>query len=271
MRSRMADHKLRFVIVSAAAGAAMAMACSSTSTAPPDAAPMISLGDGGLYDAVDPGRAKPMVEGGYEGPDSAVIRADRFVTKVVSFTPGDCAGFGLADMPAVVLGPPVGGGAYLGSLDVVSFGVHGEIVLSFEPNAIVDGPGADFVVFENSFWAGGDPLKVNAELGEVSVSDDGATWKTFACAPASAPPYGACASAHVIYSAPGGGISPVDPARSGGDPYDLADVGMTHARYVRIRDIHAGAGTISCPTDPPKPTTAGFDLDAVALVNAEIP
>ena len=54
-------------------------------------------------------------------------------------------------MPDIVLGPPVGGGALAGSLDVVSLGFSGEIVLCFEPNAIVDGPGADFIVFENAF------------------------------------------------------------------------------------------------------------------------
>jgi hypothetical protein len=258
--------------VSIIAGLLAAAACSSsTPGAAPDARP-IPLGDAatGPDDAGGDVADKMPVDGGFATPDGGVVRADRFVTRVVSFTPGECAGFGIPDMPGIVEGPPVGGGEVSGSLDVVSLGRSGEIVLSFEPNAIVDGPGVDFLVFENSFWPNGDSSRVNAELGEVSVSDDGTTWKTFPCAPASMPPYGACASPHVVYASPGNGISPVDPTHAGGDPYDLADVGLTHARYVRIRDIYAGAGTIPCPDAPPKPTKVGFDLDAVAIVNAEM-
>lgn len=245
------------------------VACSDEGAAPgADAGPGISLGDAGFVDAPDPDASKVASDGGFEGPDGGVIRADRFATGVVSFTPGACAGFGLPGMPGVVLGPPVGAGATAGGLDVVSLGFEGEIVLSVAPNAIVDGEGTDFVVFENAFWAGGDMAKPNAELAEVSVSDDGTTWKAFPCTPGPSAPYGTCAGWHPVASTPGNGISPVDPRVSGGDPYDLADVGMTHARFVRIRDL----GTVACPTSPgSKPNTVGFDLDAIAVVNAETP
>ena len=42
---------------------------------------------------------------------------------------------------------------------------------------------------------------------------------------------------------------------------------MTHARYVRIVDQTQE----DCPEAGPGPTTNGFDLDAVAIVNAEQP
>jgi hypothetical protein len=193
------------------------------------------------------------------------LSADRFVTGVVSFTPGPCAGFGASAMPGIVEGPPKGGGATQGSLDVVSLGVAGEIVVSFAPNAIVDGPGADFIVFENAFYIGGNPQKPYAEPGEVSVSDDGTTWATYPCT-ATSYPYGQCAGWHAVFSAPGNGISPVDPATAGGESYDLADVGLTHARFVRIRDKSSEV----CP-DAGGPNTDGFDLDAVSIVNAESP
>jgi hypothetical protein len=199
-----------------------------------------------------------------DAPDVS-LPADRFVTGVVSFTPGPCAGFGESSMPGVVEGPPVGGGATKGSLDVVSLGVGGEIVLTFAPNAIVDGPGVDFLVFENAFDIGGDPQDPYAEPGEVSVSADGTTWVTFPCT-ATAYPYGACAGWHPVYSAPGNGISPVDPATAGGDPYDLAAIGVASARYVRIRD----KSNETCP-DAGGTDSAGFDLDAIAIVNAQIP
>jgi hypothetical protein len=247
--------------------ATAAVACSSDPGASgADATPPISLGDGGFFDARDPDARHVAVDGGFAGPDGSVLRADRFVTNVVSVTYGDCAGFGLTSMPAVVEGPPAGGGALAGSLDVVSLGFKGELVLSFEPNAIVDGPGADFIVFENTFWAGGDPSRPAAELADVSVSEDGVTWKTFPCSPASGPPYGTCAGWRPVYTSPGNEISPVDPSVAGGDPFDLAELGLKTARFVRIRDL----GTIECPSNPAnKSTTVGFDLDAVALVHAK--
>lgn len=258
------------VCLLALACATVVVACSSDPepAGADDGGPTVSLGDAGFFDARTSDGDKTVVDGGYAGPDGAVVRADRFVTKVVSATYGDCAGFGLPSMPAVVLGPPVGAGALSGGLDVVSLGFRGELVLSFEPNEIVDGPGADFIVFENAFWAGGNPNKPTAELADVSVSDDGVTWKTFTCTPGAAPPYTGCAGWRPIYAAPGNGISPVDPATAGGDPFDLAELGVNSARFVRIRDL----GTVPCPTNPAnKSTSVGFDLDAVSVVNAKTP
>ncbi|HEY4015213.1 MAG TPA: hypothetical protein VGM06_17840 [Polyangiaceae bacterium] len=216
-------------------------------------------------------------DGSY-GVGDASVSASRFVTGVVSFLPGPCAGFGAASMPGIVEGPPVGGGTGHGSIDVASLGNGGTLVVSFAPNAIVDGPGPDFIVFENPFWIDGNPSGVYAEPGEVSVSDDGTTWQTFPCTPTydpsasdgtgTEPPYGTCGGWHIVYSAPGNGISPLDPATAGGDAFDLADLGVTHARYVRIVDKTAEG----CPeAGPGEPTTNGFDLDAVAIVNAEQP
>ncbi len=243
---------------------ALALACSSPAPSGPAAdAGVISFGDAGP--PADAGLAP--LDGGYPLPDGGTVRADRFVTSVVSFTPGHCGGFGAPELPGIVMGPPDGAGDSQGSLDVVSLGVGGSIELSFAPNAIVDGPGVDFVVFENAFDIGGNPDDVYAEPGEVSVSDDGQTWHTFPCTATQAP-YGACAGWHPVYSARNGTISPVDYPACGGDAFDLADVGVTRARYVRVRDM----GYETCPTDPKlRSNNAGFDLDAVAIVNAETP
>ena len=237
--------------------------------APFDAGVAIPLGDAGVPDDQPPlDASKPSAEGGgYPQCDGGVIAADRFATRVVSFEPGDCAGFGVAQMPAIVLGPPVGAGDGQGGLDVVSLGSGGTIVLSFEPNAIVDGPGVDFIVFENAFFAAGNPDRPTAEVGEVSVSEDGVTWTAFPCTSNKAP-FGTCAGWHPVYSSPKSCISPVDPALAGGDGFDLKAVGVTHARYVRVVDRSMG----TCPTDPSqKLTTNGFDLDAISIVNAERP
>jgi hypothetical protein len=245
-------------------GGALA-ACGSDPAAAPTDAGTFSLGDsGGASDVLDSGTTSKADATVYPF-DGGVLRADRFVTKVVSFTPGDCAGFGAPGLPDVVLGPPVGGGTDQGGLDVVSLGNAGTIVLSFEPNAIVDGPGTDFIVFENPFLVSGKAESVTAERGEVSVSDDGVTWTPFTCT-ATTYPYGTCAGWHPVFSTPDNGISPVDPS-AGGDPFDLAAIGVTRARYVKIVDV---AG-ITCPPNPNKVNTNGFDLDAIAIVNAATP
>jgi hypothetical protein len=183
----------------------------------------------------------------------------RYVTRVVSFAPGPGAGFGQSRMPEVVCGPPKGAGDALGGLDVVSLGRGGEIVVEFGENAAVDGPGADFLVFENPFVrSGGDVFR---ELAEVSVSDDGATWAAFPCDPAR-PDEGACAGRNVVYANPDAGVSALDPTAAGGDPFDLAAVGLARARFVRVRDLQ---------TVPGGSPASGFDLDAIAIVNARVP
>lgn len=249
------------------------VACSSSSD---DASSGREDADGGIdlggevdsgYDELDAGsHPMPNDAGGYPYA-GGVLAADRFVTAVVDFTPGPCAGFGSDAMPTVVEGPPVGGGTQMGGLDVVSLGSGGTITLSFAPNGIVDGPGADFIVFENAFVVNvSDPSTVFAEPAEVSVSEDGATWTTFACT-ATAYPYGACAGWHPVLSSPDNGISPVDPQAAGGDAFDLKDIGVAHARFVRIVDKTKE----DCPESGAKPTKNGFDLDAVSLVNADAP
>ena len=205
------------------------------------------------------------VDGGYTFA-GGTLRAERFVTKLVSFDAGPCSGFGASAMPNVVFGPPRGGGELQGGFDVVSLGVGGKIVVGFD-DAIVDGPGDDFVVFENTFFAGGNPERPSADLGEVSVSEDGATWKTFPCT-ATAYPYGACAGWHPViasYDPNGTSLLPTA-AEAGGDRFDLAAVGLAKARFVRIVDMRSSECTPGVPV-----TNLGFDLDAIVSLNAERP
>ena len=182
-----------------------------------------------------------------------------YAREVVSFEPGESAGYGQQDMPGVVLGPPRSRGVRSGSLHVVSLGVGGQIVLGFGPWRIEDGEGVDFVVFENAFAYNGGG--VFSEFGEVSVSEDGQTWHTFECDPELAPPgpWPGCAGWRPTRAYDPLAIDPLDPDESGGDGFDLAQLGLSGARYVRIRDLAlAGSGP-----------TAGFDLDAVGIVHAQ--
>jgi len=261
-----------WIFGSAVALATLCAACSSSSD---DAKSSQIADDSGVIDlGGDAGSAsladaavKPTDDAGAYPYEGGVLAPDRFVTTVVDFAPGTCGGFGSDGMPTVVEGPPVGGGSSSGSLDVLSLGGGGSITLSFVPNAIVDGPGSDFIVFENPFLTNAsDPSTVFAEPGEVSVSDDGATWTAFPCT-ATVYPYGSCAGWHPVLSSPANGISPVDPAVAGGDAFDLSSIGVTHARFVRIVDKTHEA----CSTTPPIANKNGFDLDAISIVNAETP
>ena len=165
--------------------------------------------------------------------------------------------FGQADLPGIVLGPPKGAGALAGSLDVVKLGKGGAITLGFAPSVIVDRPGPDFIVFANPFDIGGDPTKPFAELSTVAVSNDGQTFQSFPCT-ATSYPYGSCAGWHPVYANPDkNDIDPTDPAVAGGDAFDLADLGLNEARYVRIADRVDLATTC--------------DLDAVSIVHPECP
>jgi len=171
---------------------------------------------------------------------------------VVSFAPGEHAGFGQDRMPGVVLGPPRGGGDAAGSTDVVSLGREGVIVLAFEDVEAVDGPGPDLIVFEN-------PFRGYVETGIIAASADGAEWHEFPCNPAdSEHAYPGCAGVRPAFASPGNGVDATDPATAGGDAFDLADVGLPAARFVRVRDSGANAYAGN---------SGGFDLDAVAVVH----
>lgn len=211
--------------------------------------------DAGTGDAGTDAGSQSSPDGGDAGlpaGDAGLPAATPFADRVVSFTPGAAAGFGQDRFPDVVLGPPHGEGSGSGSLDVLTLGKQGEIVLEFTDVAVVDGPGVDLLVFEN-------PFGTYAETGVVAVSDDGTTWHEFPCASADkAGGYPGCAGVHPVYSNPDNGISPTDPAVAGGDGFDLATVGVSRARFVRIRD--SGANSYLG-------TAGGFDLDAVAVVN----
>ena len=104
-----------------------------------------------------------------------------YASELISFEPGPGRALGRTSYQGIVLGPPDGRGPDAGGLDVLSLGQGGSIVLGFGSSLIVDDDGADFIVFENPFWVGGDSTNVFAELGLVEVSEDGQTWIAFPC------------------------------------------------------------------------------------------
>lgn len=173
--------------------------------------------------------------------------------RVVRFVPGPGAGFGQDLFPDVVLGAPTGGGENQGSLDVLALGKGGLIELEFTDVVAVDGPGVDLLVFENGFTG-------YFEHAAVAVSEDGIDWKEFPCA-ADAGVKTGCAGESPVFANPAQGISGTNPLEAGGDGYDLVDVGLSRARFVRITDT--GTNRFYGPPG------GGFDLDAVAVVNGQ--
>ena len=124
--------------------------------------------------------------------------------------------------------------------EICSIGLGGSIVLGYRGAFIVDGPGADIVVIENTFRYSAQ--RIYAEPAMVEVSRDGVMWKAF--------PFD---SATLIGCA---GVTPL------GDSFDLSSVGVDSIRWIRITDV------TSIVINNPKhvyydPTLTGFDLDVV--------
>lgn len=178
--------------------------------------------------------------------------------ELVAFDPGEGAGFGSDKLPEIVLGPPKGRGTNAGSTDVLSLGAGGTVVLGFS-GAIVDQAGPDFVVFENAFFASGEPTVPFAELGAVAVSTDAQSWHELACDPAGAGPgrYPGCAGWNPVHLYDPFAAIPIAVETTGGDAFDLADFGVQSARYVRVRDLNGGG----------EAPTRGFDLDAIGVIH----
>ena len=192
----------------------------------------------------------------------SVSAQDPFVDSLVSFTPGDHAGFGADQLPGIVLGPPRGSGPIQGSFDVVSLGNNGTIVVGFDLPVICDGAGPDFTVFENAFT----PDRRTGRSSPTTASSPSArTANTSSPALRRHLAHRSCRPSPV-FSNPDNDIDPLDPSVSGGDVYDLAATGLTWAAYVRITDPGA-----SIP-DPgnliPQADNSGFDLDAIAALHA---
>jgi hypothetical protein len=191
--------------------------------------------------------------------------------------------------PGMVLGPPGDATPTTGSLSVLALGHGGTIVVEFTDNVIVDGPGPDFIVFENPFFctqapsSQDEPYSVLAEPGIVAVSEDGVEFHTFAFDDAAlSEVVSLCSDKDLVlrliglmgitpsftgnYTVPNDPLvfdasAPAGISGHGGDAFDLANVGLTRARFVRIIDPDLSIG-IPGPSE-------GLDLDTVVAIHAE--
>ncbi len=145
--------------------------------------------------------------------------------------------------------------------EICSLGLGGEIILKFTNNAIVDGQGVDFTVFENAFIIlyGARAGEIFAEPAKVAVSKDGINFYEF--------PFDSLTLVGLAGKTPTHGYAdPTNPDSSGGDSFDLSVVGLDTAYYVKLTDVTE----IIMDTSHPyfDPTANGFDLDAVVAVHS---
>lgn len=220
---------------------------------------------------------------------------DPFADAVTSVTYGIGAGYGQEYFPGNVLGAPHGNAdsnnPEQSAEHLLSLGNGGRIILEFLDNIVVDGPGFDLAVFENALIQIGDTDYSFCEAAVVAVSQDGEIFYTFPFDFIPPPEGGRLgrmidyigfAGIHPTYSNPENDIDPLDPAISGGDFFDLADVGLTWARFVKIIDtgvpgtpFETRDGDGDVVDDPgnlyidPGIGKLGFDLDAVAAIHWE--
>lgn len=160
---------------------------------------------------------------------------------------------------------------------VMSLGDGGSVTVTFAA-PVTDGPGPDFAVFENGFYAGG---RVFAELAFVEVSSDGERFVRFPAVSLTPvdkqmPTFGTIDPTEVWNLA---GRHPA----GFGTPFDLSELAgvegldVSRITHVRIVDVvgsldpelgnrDSGGRLINDPFPTPFPT-GGFDLDAVGVLN----
>jgi len=174
--------------------------------------------------------------------------------------------FGFGGLPGIVLGPPGDSTPVTGSTSVASLGNGGAVTIALTGTVIEDRPGPDFIVFENAFFVGVAPAApeddyfVFVEPGTVEVSADGEVWHLFPFDAAALTPTfaGNWTVPDDLMAWDPAGIGGVSGA--GGDAFDLADLGLVVARFIRITDANTQNGVAGA--------AEGFDLDAIVALHA---
>lgn len=184
------------------------------------------------------------------------------INHVFSFTPGEGQNLGQGEefYPANIFGIPSRianeNVAEASESEVLSLGFGGEIIVGNTDNLIIDGEGADFTIFENVFK---NPVngRLFKEPAIISVSKDGQNYTEF---PYEFSSLEGCAGTHPTF----GNADYCDSEVSGGDSFDLADIGLDSIRYIKIKDItdQVNANQNHKYFDF---SLSGFDLDALVI------
>lgn len=226
---------------------------------------------------------------------TTLVLGDPYADAVISYEPA-CGASG--QNPLLALGGPRGAGTAAGNTShVVSLGYGGRLTLALTDGGIVDGPGPDFIVFENAFEIGQNPDTIFTETCLVEVSANGIEWFAFPMEylPLGETPWrtpanfsGMAGIGPVLANVDSNSIDPTDPAIAGGDAFDLADLALPYAQFIRLTstgiDSTSPCYNAFCPVsnrmvdqhgtpidDEGKRVTCsgmigGPDIDAVAIV-----
>lgn len=211
---------------------------------------------------------------------------NRFITNVIELNFGENPHGSYMD-PLKLLGGPRGLGGTEGSLDVLSLGTNGSIILGFDV-ILTNRPGTDFIVFENPFYKYGTD-KVFAELMYVEVSTDGLSFARFPSISATlnsgiVDPDDVTNLAGVmpVYTnVEKNDIDPFDSLVAGGDAFDLdslinhplvlsGQVDLDDINFIRLIDIKGDGSCKDSENNPiydPTDMDNGADLDAIAIIN----
>lgn len=166
----------------------------------------------------------------------------------VEYGPG--AGYGQSFYPENILGPPDPSATptspSFGENNLLTLGSDGWVILEFSDNSIINEPGPDFTVFENVMDTGSGYFQ---ECAFVDVSQDGQYWISF--------PWNETTLEGLAGLMPTTGEDPLNPAISGGDQFDLEQLGLEWVRFVRLTDCGEAVSDGGL-----------FDLDAVAAVHS---
>ncbi|PAW79995.1 MAG: hypothetical protein B9S32_01305 [Verrucomicrobia bacterium Tous-C9LFEB] len=165
---------------------------------------------------------------------------------------------------------------------LISLGNGGTITLTFS-QAIMNGAGADFAVFENAMLSSG---KVFAELAMIAVSSDGEHFYTFPSisltqTTTQVGAYGTIDPSDV-YNLAGKDLSGYGTAFDLDDLLDVANadgsfLDLDNIQYVRVTDVVGSlagqqtldsAGNVINDSNSAYGNTAGFDLTGVGVVHA---
>ena len=237
-----------------------------------------------LGGAVFPAAAQFAPQAGIAGSTAIPASDQRFV----SWATGCAVQRGYLDIAHPSDGRALAGADSLaaGAADnqIVSLGDSGVAVLTFAA-PVINGPGADFAVFENGFGNPADPEEAFLELAFVEVSSDGVRYVRFPAISHTQDTLqiagaGMYMNARAIHNLAG-------KYRSGyGTPFDLDELAdtpgldinrITHIRIVDVIGAVSSYGAtdheghvINDPYPTPYPVgTGGFDLDAVGVIHQE--
>lgn len=141
---------------------------------------------------------------------------------------------------------------------ICALGLNGTITIGFKGKMLRDMPGKDFTIFENAFefMAG----RVFIEPAMVQVSKDGINFISF---PFDSLTLQGCSG----ITPTNGNYDIFNPLYSGGNSFDLSDIGIDSVIAIRIIDV---SSLILNPEHPLySPIVNGFDLDAVVGIHLQ--